>query len=101
MLKAIRQASRTISLETYIFDRDEVGLAFAHTLGEATRRGVEVRVLIDATGAHYSWPTIIHTLRRERVRYARFLPSFPSLHLMSLNLRTHRKILVTDGCLGF
>jgi len=101
MLQAIQEARETISLVTYIFDRDEVGLAFAHALGEATRRGVEVRVLIDATGAHYSWPTIRHTLRREGVRYARFLPSFPSLHLMSINLRTHRKILVVDGRLGF
>ena len=101
MLNAIQEARQTISLLTYIFDRDEVGLAFARALGEARRRGVEVRVLIDATGAHYSWPTILHTLGREGVRYARFLPSFRSLHLMSINLRTHRKILVTDGRVGF
>ena len=101
MLEAINQARQTVSLVSYIFDRDEVGLAFARALGEATRRGVEVRVLIDASGSHYSWPTILHALRQEGVRYARFLPSFPSLHLMSINMRTHRKILVTDGCLGF
>jgi len=47
-------------------------MAFAHALGEATRRGVAVRVLIDATGTRYSWPTILPTLRREGVKYARF-----------------------------
>ena len=101
MLEAIHNARRTVSFVTYIFDRDEVGMAFAHALGEATRRGVEVRVLIDATGTRYSWPTILHTLRREGVTYARFLPSFALWHLMLMNMRTHRKILVADGRVGF
>ena len=101
MLEAIRHARQTISLQTYIFDRDEVGLAFAHELGEARRRGVEVRVLVDATGIRYSWPTILHALRREGVKYARFLPSFALWHMMSMNMRTHRKILVVDGRDGF
>ncbi len=101
MLEAIGQARQTISFMTYIFDRDEAGLAFAKALGEAVRRGLEVRVLIDAMGTRYSWPSIIHTLRREGVRCARFLPSFAPGHLLSLNLRTHRKILVTDGHVGF
>jgi cardiolipin synthase len=101
MLEAIQQARQTVSFCTYIFDLDEVGLAFARALGDATRRGVEVRVLIDATGTQYSWPTILPTLRREGVRHARFLPSFALWHLLSVNLRTHRKILVADGRVGF
>ena len=101
MLEAISQARRTISFTTYIFNRDEAGLAFAQALGAAVRRGVEVRVLIDAMGIRYSWPTIGRALRREGVPYALFLPSLALWHLMSLNLRTHRKILVTDGRLGF
>ena len=101
MLEAIRQASETISFVNYIFDRDEIGLRFAHALGEARRRGVEVRVLIDATGLRYSWPSILPTLRREGVKCATFLPSFAPWHFMSLNMRTHRKILVTDGRVGF
>lgn len=101
MLEAIGQARETISFVTYIFDRDEIGIAFAHALGEATRRGVEVRVLIDAMGVRYSWPTILQTLRGEGVKYARFLPSFAFWHPMSLNMRTHRKILVVDGRVGF
>jgi cardiolipin synthase len=101
MLEAIGAAKRSITLSTYIFDRDDAGLAFAHALGEAVRRGVEVRVLIDATGTRYSWPPILGTLRREKVRYARFLPSFPLWRLLSMNLRNHRKILVIDGQFGF
>ena len=101
MLEAIRQARRTISLQTYIFDRDEAGLEFVAALGEAVRRGVEVRVLVDSAGAHYSWPNILHALRGRKVPCAEFLPSLGHLRLMTLNLRTHRKILVADGQLGF
>jgi cardiolipin synthase len=101
MLDAIAGAQRSIALSTYIFDRDETGLAFAHALGEAQRRGVAVRVLVDATGLRYSWPSILGTLRHEGVHYARFLPSFPPWHVVSLNLRNHRKILVVDGRVGF
>ena len=101
MLEAIQQARQSISLSSYIFDRDEIGLAFARALGDAGRRGVEVRVLIDATGTRYSWPTILHTLHHEGVKHAQFLPSFGPWQLMSLNLRTHRKILVADGRVGF
>jgi cardiolipin synthase len=101
MLEAIRHARRTVSFVTYIFDRDEVGTAFAQALGEAVRRGVDVRVMIDATGIRYSWPTIRRTLQREGVAYARFFPSFAWWHLMSMNMRTHRKILVADGRVGF
>src|ERR1035437_8106487 len=56
---------------------------------------------IDATGTRYSWPTILRTLLEEGVKHARFLPSFVLWHLTSMNLRTHRKILVADGRLGF
>jgi cardiolipin synthase len=101
MLEAIGAARHSITLSTYIFDRDEVGLAFARALGDAVRRGVEVRVLIDATGTRYSWPPVLGVLRREGVRYARFLPAFPLWRLLSMNLRNHRKILVVDGRVGF
>ncbi len=101
MLEAIRGATRSISFETYIFDRDEIGVALAHALGEAQRRGVQVRVLIDAAGTRYSYPTILRTLRREGVPHARFLPLWGGWRLLSMNLRTHRKIMVVDGALGF
>lgn len=101
MLTAIREARRTLTFGTYIFDRDEVGLEFARELGGAVRRGVDVRVLIDAAGTRYSWPPILHTLRREGVPHARFLPAFALWRLMSMNMRSHRKIMVADGRLAF
>jgi cardiolipin synthase len=101
MWEAIQQARRTISLVTYIFDRDEAGVAFGRALGEAARRGVEVRVLVDALGTKYSWRRIHHRLKREGVKYAQFLPPLSMGHIMSINMRTHRKIMVVDGRVGF
>jgi cardiolipin synthase len=101
MLKAIAEAKKTISFSTYIFDRDEAGLEFAGALGEAARRGVQVRVLIDAAGTRYSMPTILGTLRKEGVPHGRFLPSSALWRMTLMNMRTHRKILVADGRIGF
>ncbi len=59
MKAAIDGAERSILLETYIFDRDKIGLHIADALIAAVERGVEVRVLIDAVGARYSVPSIL------------------------------------------
>lgn len=101
MLQAINEAGKTISLSTYIFDNDRAGQMFAAALSAAVRRGVDVRVLVDDTGARYSWPPIVRLLRRAGIRVARFLPTFSLWRFMSMNLRTHRKILVVDGRIGF
>lgn len=101
MLDAIRAARRTVTLATYIFDQGEAGRMFADTLAEAAARGVEVRVLIDDTGARYSWPGMPRRLKDRGVPVARFLPTFAPSRFMALNLRNHRKILVVDGRTGF
>ena len=101
MLSAIESARRTISFSSYIFDADKSGQLFVAALGRAVRRGVQVRVLIDDAGARYSWPSIVHPLRRAGVPVARFLPTFVPWRLMAMNLRNHRKIMVVDGRLGF
>ena len=102
MIAAIRTARRSIILETYIFDRDPIGRRFADALIEARKRGVEVRVLIDAVGARYSLPSIVAYLRRgghrARVFNGRIIIG---LRLPYANLRTHRKILVVDGVTAF
>ncbi|MBW2724348.1 MAG: cardiolipin synthase [Deltaproteobacteria bacterium] len=101
MLEAIRTATSSIWLSTYIFDRDEVGLEFAEALGQATERGVDVRVLIDGLGEWYSPRRIGGVLIRNGVQVERFLaPSIvpPSLHV---NLRYHRKLLIVDGRLAY
>src|SRR5689334_14058645 len=101
MVEAIEQARQSVALSTYIFDNDAIGRRLAEALGRAVARGVHVRVLVDATGARYSFPSIIHALRRQRVPVTRFLPSLVPWRFMSLNLRNHRKLLIIDGQIGF
>jgi cardiolipin synthase A/B len=101
MLAAIESATQSISLSTYIFDRDPVGHQFVDALGRAVARSVAVRVLIDDAGARYSWPSITRELRRAGVPVTRFLPMLTPRRLLTINLRNHRKLLVADGRLAF
>src|SRR5579883_1464431 len=101
MLEAIGTARQSIWLSTYIFETDEVGREFIAALAAAATRGVQVRVLVDGIGEWYSWPHAVHLLRRAGVRAARFLPPRFALPVLSLNLRNHRKLLITDGETGF
>jgi cardiolipin synthase len=101
MLDAIESATTSVSLSTYIFDRDEVGLQFVDALSRARKRGVAVRVLVDAVGARYSFPSIIAPLKQRGIRAARFNPTILPWRWVYANLRNHRKICVVDGKVGF
>jgi len=101
MLDAIGQARRTIALQSYIFDSDAMGQRFVAALAAAQQRGVTVRVLIDGVGVRYSRPRITRYLRRAGLKAALFILNFWGLRMPYANLRSHRKILVVDGCIGF
>ena len=101
MLTAIEEAERTVGLATYIFDQDEAGKPFVEALDAARRRGVEVRVLVDAVGALYSKPRAPHVLSDRGIENAVFLDSLFPWHAPYVNLRNHRKLLVVDGRVGF
>lgn len=102
MIAAIRTAKVTIAMQSYIFDNDRIGRELALALIDAARRGVQVRVLIDAVGAKYSHPPIMGVLTRGGVRVARFMTNPLGVWRMPYaNLRSHRKILVVDNSIGF
>lgn len=102
MLSAIASAKRSIILETYIFDRDQIGRRFVSALGDAVSRGVQVRVLIDAVGARYSVPSVLGMLKDAGIGVSVFNGNvIMGLRLPYANLRTHRKIMVVDGSMAF
>ena len=99
MLKAIREARRRISFETYIYKAGDIAEQFTHAFEEAARRGVRVNLVIDAVGASLPGEHV-ERLRAAGCRLATFnTPSWYSLE--EINYRTHRKILVVDGQLAF
>ena len=102
MLEAIAQAQRSISLAQYIFNVDEVGLAFRDALAAAAKRGVEVRVLADAVGvARLQGDSIVELLLQAGVHARYFMPVARPLQVLSYNLRNHRKLLIIDGETAF
>jgi cardiolipin synthase len=101
MIAAIDKAEKTVSLATYIFDNDAAGQMFVDALRRAIGRGVEVRVMIDDVGTRYTWPSIVGKLREASIPHSTFLPTLIPWKLHYSNLRSHRKILVVDGRLGY
>jgi cardiolipin synthase len=100
MLAAIDAAHRRISFETYIFDTGEMANRFTASLAAAAQRGVTVNLVIDAVGASSMEKKHMEQLRRAGCHVAEFnRPSWYSLE--EINYRTHRKILVVDGEIGF
>ena len=98
MLRAIRGARHTITLETFVFHRGEIAQQFVDALAERARTGVEVKMIVDALGSlgagDYFAP-----LRAARVQLEVYHPLLPDF--MRINCRTHRKLLVVDGKVGF
>jgi cardiolipin synthase len=101
MLAAIDAAQRSVAMSTYIFDNDRAGKWFIDALIRAVKRGVEVRVIVDDIGARYTWPAVTWPLHAGGVKVERFLPTLVPGLLAYSNLRTHRKLLIADGRLGF
>jgi len=97
MLAAIDAAVERVSLETYIFADCRLGERFRAALTDAARRGLKVRVLIDALGSlelpDYFW----HPLQAAGAEVKIFNP----LSLGRLGIRNHRKLLACDGRIAF
>jgi cardiolipin synthase len=100
MLAAIRGATRTIDFETYIYWSGTIGKEFADALSERARAGVKVHVLLDWVGSAKMEASLVDELKAAGVETQKFHPPHWS-HLGRLNNRTHRKLLVVDGRIGF
>jgi cardiolipin synthase A/B len=92
-----------IHLEYYIYSPDRSGAALRDALVERARAGVKVRVLLDAVGSSKTPHQFFADLLDAGGELAWFHPMrFGRVWERPwLNLRTHRKIVVIDGCVGF
>ncbi len=99
MLNAIRTAQTNVCFETFVF-RDSVGADFVEELSNAARRGVIVHMLLDWLGSRTMNQNLLHAARAAGCELHVYHP--PSwYHLGRLNNRTHRKLLIVDGKVGF
>jgi cardiolipin synthase len=99
MLDAIRHARRTITFETYIFHRGATARQFVEALAERARAGVAVKILFDGVGS-LGTAGYQSELRDAGAQVAVFHPLW-SADLWRINNRTHRKLMVVDGKIGF
>lgn len=100
MLEAIGSAQHTITFETYIYWSGEIGREFSDALSERARAGVDVRVTIDWGGSLKMDHALVDTMTEAGVEVHRYRPlAWYNLH--RINNRTHRKLLVIDGRIGF
>ncbi len=100
MLAAIDSARTTITFETYIYWSGEIGDRFSEALERKAREGVRVHVLVDWAGAIKMDEDTFDAMTEAGVEVARYRP-LKWYQLSRMNSRTHRKLLVVDGRVGF
>ena len=100
MLAAIKAAKKTINLEFYIYWDGEIGRTFAEALAERARAGVQVKVILDAVGSSGMSQSLIDFMARNGVDLEWYHP-LRWYTLSRVNHRTHRKLLIVDGEVGF
>ena len=100
MLSAIRSAEKTITFETYIYWSGRIGKAFAEALSERARAGVKVHVLLDWVGSGKMEDALLEEMKSAGIEVEKYHP-LRWYNLSRLNNRTHRKLLVVDGVVGF
>ncbi|MGV3572766.1 MAG: cardiolipin synthase [Ramlibacter sp.] len=100
MLEAIRSAKKTVLFETFIYWSGEIGDQFADALSERARAGVKVHVLLDWVGSMEVDHGMLDAMKEAGVEVHFFHP-LRWYNLGRINNRTHRKLLIVDGCVGF
>jgi len=100
MLEAIRGATVSITFETYVYWSGEIGKEFADALSERARAGVPVQVVLDWAGTVQMDGKVLAQMEEAGARVLKYRP-LKWYHISRLNNRTHRKILVVDGRVGF
>jgi len=100
LLADIAAARASVHIESYIWWKGAVCDQVAAALAAKARQGVEVRLLVDASGGH----KMDRKLRDEMLAAGCQVRDFHPVrfsNLGRLNNRDHRKIAVIDGRIGF
>ncbi len=105
LLREIGQARQHVHLKYYIFEPDQTGTRLLRALAEKASAGLPVRLLVDAIGSARLLARrhrgLLDALRAAGGEIAVFHPTRIDRLRPLVNLRTHRKIVVVDGRVGF
>src|SRR5918994_996354 len=100
MLDAIRNATRSVNMECYIFQPGRIADQFIDALSDRARKGINVTIVVDAIGSFSLWGRPVRRLRKAGCRIESY-QRFRWYSLARLNNRTHREMLVVDGRIAF
>ncbi len=101
MLEVIRGARKTVNFEAYIVYSDAVGRQFRDALIDRARAGVEVRVLLDGIGSGWKLKNAdVRMMTDAGCKFSYYHPTH-SWRVDRTNRRSHRRVLVVDGKIGF
>jgi cardiolipin synthase A/B len=101
MLEAIHSARKTVNFEAYIVYSDAIGRQFRDALIERAHSGIEVRVLLDGIGSGWKLNNSdVGMMRKAGCKFSYYHPT-RSWRVDRTNRRSHRRILVVDGKVGF
>lgn len=99
--QAIQSAQESLHLEYYIWQPDKTGSRVRDLLIEKAKQGVAVRFLFDQIGSMRLGKKFLQPMRDAGIQVAPFLPGQTLRERFSFNLRSHRKIVIVDGEIGF
>lgn len=100
LLRDIAGAKESVHVESYIWWKGAICDQIANALASKARQGVEVRLLIDASGGHKMDKKLAKVMLDSGVRFVRFHPLSLS-NLGRMNNRNHRKEAIIDGRIGY
>ena len=100
MLEAIRGAQKSINIESFIWSSGKVSTEFVSALSERAKAGVRVHVIVDWLGSLYLTHRDARRMREAGVDLVRLNP-LVSIKFFRFNHRTHRKLMIVDGRVGF
>ncbi|MEY2407460.1 MAG: cardiolipin synthase [Verrucomicrobiota bacterium] len=106
MLEAIRGAQSSITIEQFIWSSGKIGTRFVEALSERARAGVKVKIVVDSLGSLKLHRSDVSRMKKAGVVLERFNPPIVfrltlPFKLLGINRRTHRKLMVVDGRVGF
>ncbi len=101
ILEAIEDARDYILIQFFIVHDDGLGTRIQETLLRKAREGVRVYFLYDEIGSYHLPQHYVDTLRRGDVHITGFRTTRGPRNKFQINFRNHRKIVITDGTVGF
>lgn len=101
MLDDIAQAKQYVHIQFYKIEDDEVGRQLADLLMAKAQAGVDVRLMYDSFANLFVHSSYYKKMRQGGVKVQSFLKFIPSIFTRDVNCRTHRKIVVIDGQVGY